>query len=93
MQLAIKARDQEIREQTVMLQARRFYFDASKAVLREADKLEEINKGPGDEREKIDKIILLLFGERPDVTDFGQGVSTKTPPSSGAEMQDKEALA
>jgi len=65
MSVALKAREQETRGKALSLAESRFRFDASKAALREAARLQEINQGPEDEQEKIDKVMLLLFGPKP----------------------------
>lgn len=65
MSVALKARDQEMRDKALSLAESRFRFDASKAALREAARLHEVNQGPEDEQEKIDKAMLLLFGPKP----------------------------
>lgn len=65
MSAALKARGQEIKDKSLSLAESRFRFDASKAALREAARLQEINLGPEDEREKIEKVMLLLFGPKP----------------------------
>jgi hypothetical protein len=65
MSVALRARDQEMRNIALSLAETRFRFDASKAALREAARLQEINQGPEDEQEKIEKVMLLLFGPEP----------------------------
>jgi len=66
MSVTLKARGQEIKDKSLSLAEDRFRFDASKAALREAARLHKINQEPEDEREKIEKVMLLLFGPRPD---------------------------
>lgn len=70
MQLALKARDQEIRESSLALQTDRFQFDAAAAALKKAGDLQQINQTGGDELAKVEAAIKVLFGERPAVTDF-----------------------
>jgi hypothetical protein len=65
MRLCLAARDQEIKEKVLALNHSRFQFNASKAALQHAKKLQEITEGGGDEREKIEKVMVLLFGEEP----------------------------
>jgi hypothetical protein len=65
MNVALKAKDQQMRDKSLSLAESRFRFDASKSALREAARLHEINQGPEDEREKIEKVMLLLFGPKP----------------------------
>jgi hypothetical protein len=65
MAVALKARDQEIKDKSLCLAERRFQFDASKAALKESAKLQEINQTSEDEDEKIKKVTLLLFGPEP----------------------------
>jgi hypothetical protein len=52
------------------LQAYRIHFDAAKEVRANSAALKVIEEGAGNEAEKIKQVMLLLFGERPDVTDF-----------------------
>lgn len=66
MAVALKARENEIRGKSVSLAGSRFRFDASRAALMKAARLKEIDQGPEDEREKIEKVMLLLFGPKPD---------------------------
>jgi hypothetical protein len=66
MNMAIRSRAQETREKAVALQARRFFFSATKAALKCASQLQEIDKGDEDEMEKIEKALVVLFGEEPE---------------------------
>ena len=70
MNLALKGR-------SVDLGYNRFRFDGARAALENAAQLQEINKGGGDEREKIEKAIALLFGEKPSgfVVDIPKGAA------------------
>jgi len=85
MDLAIKSRAQEVKEKTVALQARRLYFNASKEALKCAAELQEINKGDGDEMEKIEKAMVVLFGEDPEGFESSpQSEIQKPKPEEGA---------
>jgi len=83
MRLALQAKEQEIKEKVVALQAHRLQFDAAKVVHRKFKELKDIDDGDGDEATKIEKVMLLLFGERPDVTDFSE---------VGPDLPEKEPL-
>jgi len=65
MSIALKAR-------SVELAYNRFHFDASRRALGCAEKLQEINEGDGNEQEKMDQVIRLLFGEEPANTTFAK---------------------
>jgi hypothetical protein len=43
----------------------KFQFDAAKAALAAAAELKEINESAGSEREKVERAIARLFGQRP----------------------------
>jgi len=43
----------------------KFQFDAAKAALAASADLQEINRSKGSEREKVERAITRLFGERP----------------------------
>jgi len=58
MKLALSARVSE-------LASERFRFDIAKKATEHTDKLQEIKRGGGDEREKIEKAIEVLFGKEP----------------------------
>jgi len=68
--LSLQAGEQDIKKKSVNLQQHKFQFDSAGAVRRHFNQLKEIEDGPGDETEKINQVRLLLFGERPDITDF-----------------------
>ena len=46
-------------------QFQKFQFDAAKAALACAGELQEINRNKGSEREKVERAITRLFGEKP----------------------------
>jgi hypothetical protein len=71
MAFALRARDLELRGSANQLAREKHYFDLAKKSLEFVDQLRAINDSPDDERTKVDKAMVLLFGERPDVTDFG----------------------
>jgi len=58
MNLALKAR-------TVGLAHHRFHFDAAKRATQCAAQLQKISQEAGGEREKIEKAMVVLFGEEP----------------------------
>jgi hypothetical protein len=66
MDLAIKARAQEIKQQALALDKDRFQFNAARSALKAAAQLQQINQTGGDERSKIEQASLLLFGEDPE---------------------------
>ena len=43
----------------------KFQFDAAKAALSAASELQEINRSKGSEREKVERAITRLFGQKP----------------------------
>jgi hypothetical protein len=63
MSFALKARGQDFT-------AERSRIDIAKKAREMAAELHEINRGDEDEREKIQKVIRILFGERPSNTTF-----------------------
>jgi hypothetical protein len=71
MRFALQAWAQEIKDKAVDLNISRFQFDAAKAAMREQKELQKISEENCDESEKIEKVIELLFGKRPAVTDLG----------------------
>jgi hypothetical protein len=60
MDLALKARELEIRESAVQLAFERFHFDAARKPANSA-----LQDNPADERQKTEEAMLLLFGEPP----------------------------
>jgi hypothetical protein len=66
MTFAIRARAQNLTARSVDLAYERHRFNAAKRAMELAADLQQINQGGGDEREKIEKAIVLLFGEAPD---------------------------
>lgn len=66
MTLALKAREQGLKSRAIDLAFNRFHFDAARRARECVAELQEINKGDGDEREKIERAMKLLFGERPE---------------------------
>jgi hypothetical protein len=58
MKLALQGR-------SVSLAYDKFYFDAAKTAEERASELQAIREGDGDEREKLDKVIEILFGVKP----------------------------
>lgn len=78
MTFAIRVRAQNITARSVDLAYERHRFNAAKRAMQVAADLQQINQGGGDEREKIEKAIVLLFGEEPggfDSESSGSGVS------------------
>jgi hypothetical protein len=63
MDLALKARDLEIRASAVQLAAERFRFDAARKSSHQSDA--EFHAQAADELQKTEEAMLLLFGEQP----------------------------
>jgi hypothetical protein len=63
MNLALKGR-------SVDLAYDRFYIDSARKASEHAAEIQKINDGEGDETEKIQEVIRLLFGEEPENTTF-----------------------
>jgi hypothetical protein len=63
MNAALKAR-------SVHLAYERHQFDAAKQAMKCLTKLQEIQAGGGDEQQKIEQAVKVLFGERPENTTF-----------------------
>jgi hypothetical protein len=70
MGLALKATEQELKARSIDLGYDRFHFDTAKKATECAAQLQKIDEGGGDEREKIQKAIVVLFGERPSNTEI-----------------------
>ena len=68
MELALKAREQELKASAIDLSFDRFHFDVAGAALKHASKLQRIHESTASERAKLEKAIKLMFGEKP--TDF-----------------------
>lgn len=65
MKLALQAWAQVLRSRAVDLGYNRFKFDAAKRARECVKELREIDEGDGDEREKIEKAMVVLFGPKP----------------------------
>ena len=80
MKLALQGRN-------MALAYERFHFDAAKKATECAKELQAINEEQGDEREKIEKAIVLLFGMRPYNTTFQ--TEPDGTPSLGSAPEDQ----
>jgi len=80
MNLALKGR-------TVDLAYDRLYIDCAKKASKHAAEIQKINDGEGDETEKIEEVMRLLFGEEPENTMFeGAGsAASPCPPKEGED--------
>jgi hypothetical protein len=76
MKLALQGR-------SVSLARERFQFDAAKRAREHAAELQEINEGEGDETEKLEKAMILLFGEEPIGYRHGEDADFLTDSSEG----------
>jgi len=65
MSLALKARGQNLQSRSIDLNSDKFQFDVAKRAKECAAQLQQIDSEEGDEREKIEKAIVVLFGEAP----------------------------
>jgi hypothetical protein len=70
MALALRARDLELRGSANQLAREKHYYDLAKKSLEYVEQLKGINDSVDEERVKIDKAMVLLFGEQPEITDF-----------------------
>jgi hypothetical protein len=86
-ELQKKSEDRDYAKITAMmrvaLQAYRIHFNAAKEVRANSAALKVIEESDEDEDAKIKQVMFLLFGERPDVTDFSD---------VGPDLPEKEAL-
>jgi len=73
MTMALRAQGNDLKDRTVGLSYKRFYWDKSKTALKHAPELIRISESDADEDAKIEKAMLLLFCEKPEITDFGLG--------------------
>jgi hypothetical protein len=86
MELAIKAKNQELKERVIKLGYDKFHFDGARAALGHVDELQGINASPADEDEKIEQAIEILFGKTPKNTTF----EPETSPDSSAATQGQD---
>jgi hypothetical protein len=82
MAFALRARDLELRGSANELAREKHYYDLAKKSLEYVEQLKGINDSDDDERAKIDKAMVLLFGERPEITDF-RDMGTELPEKEG----------
>jgi len=65
MALALRARDLELKGSADQLAREKHYYNLAKKSLEYVKQLKAINDSDDDEREKIEKVMVLLFGEKP----------------------------
>ncbi len=72
----------------------RFRFDAAKKAMECLGDLQQINEEGGDEEEKIEKAIAVLFGERPENTTFesASGLDPSTSAGPGLDETGEESV-
>ncbi len=61
--LVLKARDQDLQQQSLKLDVQKFQFDAAAAVLKNADLVRQIAGSSATEAEKTEKLGQAIFGE------------------------------
>lgn len=82
MKVLLPAWSKAIESRDIDFRVKRFKFNATEEVERLAEEIHAIRHGPGDEREKMEKIMLLLFGPEPDGF---------TDPADGKEEEEAES--
>ena len=65
MELALTAREQELKASALELGFTRFQFNAARTALKHAAAPQSINASPEDERARIEAAVTLLFGKPP----------------------------
>jgi hypothetical protein len=82
MELALTAREQEIRASAIHLGFSRFHFDSGKCALKKAAALHRINSSVDDERSKIERAVTLLFGKPPEMPEIALQPPIEIPQTS-----------
>jgi len=85
MVLALRARDLDLKGSANRLAREKHYYDLARKSLAYVEKLKSINDSAGDERAKVNRAIVLLFGERPDITDFRDAALAVPEGEGGAQ--------
>jgi hypothetical protein len=85
MELALAAREQELKGNAIALAFSRFHFDAAKTALKQAAALQSINRSRADDRAKIDRAVVLLFGKPPQMPELDLPQFPEPPPSTSPE--------